>query len=1171
MQGKTDFITVKRKTIVTYIVILIALAIATPALADYLGPNRTVTEWSSVCKILLMECKYVPSKDDYRYKKVDDWSCSLESKPWKSYPDQPSSQGCFSATEGDQYVEQSEVLQQTTTTHPPATITGTLQNCTLQNGWCVTVPQLDLSAGEPLSGYNILAIEGTLNGQTFACSDTNCSVALNEGDNDFAFWALSSWGDTSTMGTLSAKVDSISPSVGLDISGSNGSNGWFTSPAAISAFGADSGSGLADASLSVDGGIWQPSTTLNEGVYNILVRATDYAGNVSTSSTTISVDTTTPSINVSINGTLGGNGWYKTTAQVSASASDATSGVGTLEVSMDGSPYQRYTSPVSFSDGQYAIQFKATDNAGNVTESTTQHFSVDTLAPEIFVLESWTLGESSEYLVQDFGSGLAFLRVVIEDEDERFAKVAWNEDVMGEKFKGYIDWDGIFKDGTVAPPGMYFAWIKASDIAGNEYVALGGIIVPEPNTLLRLFQPESGTTTIPTPPSELFEDEDQLSPTVQPIQTTSTTGSLVFGGSTAQAGTSTAQSLVLNAGTAASETRSSNVLWGATAAAVLGAATAYALEENRKRKEAEEAQRAAIVARIEEMEAQKEAALQARKVAQWLEGQQLFNAQLEKARLNGASEEEIDALKKKGATQGFGSAIDSTKSLVNSLERSRAEIDRRDLEEEKALLEKLAEKVSRDDDTQEQLAGLAAYYEAMRQGEREAQPVKTWWQKSLDWIDNHQVEIALGVGIVVGVAAIILSGGTATPLVAAAWVAGAAVVAGGTVALGTLGLNAYYQRPLGTNVLRNMGYAAGAAAVTATAGFALNAISAPVTKAVGSFCTAHITTCAVAAPAFKAIDYGWTGYDVWQANRILSSTNTSLEAKLIASVDIGLAAWSEGLEPDETLPLSLPLDDVIRRELRDKFAEILEKEGKDAAFAYLKKVLGDIPFNKLAVMDDDVLEYAASEGPDALKALSAWSEKDLKEHGVELVLRAKRDGEVLKDVQTLISNGPINPNKLTNEQERLIKAIAANSTQYDEAGQIVLGKWVDYDEGFAKVARDTGSVHYNPHPDMWNMLEELGEKERNEVAWLINEQVIQNGIEKGLPFEYTLDGIPAKDISAEKSAVQLIFSGATDVEIKSTLRLDYLPIRMQELQELRQAGYEFVFDDINGSFIFSMP
>jgi len=721
MQDKTDFITFNRKTIVTYIVILIALAIATPALADYLGPDRTVTEWSSVCKIVLMECKYVPSKDDYRYKKVDDWSCSLESKPWKSYPDQPSSQGCFSATEGDQYVEQSEVLQQTTTTHPPATTTGTLKNCTLQNGWCVTAPQLDLAANEPLSGYNILAIEGTLNGQSFACPDSNCSITLNEGDNDFAYWALSSWGDGSTMGTLSAKVDSVSPTVGLDIIASNGTNGWFTSPAVISALGSDSGSGLADASLSVDGGVWQSSATLNEGIYNVSVRATDNAGNSSTSSTTISVDTTTPSLNVSINGTVGGNGWYKSITQVSAVASDVTSGISALEASINGGGYQAYTSPIPFSDGQHTVQFKATDNAGNVTESTIQSLSVDTFAPEIFIIESWELGEEVRYLIQDLtlGSGLASLRVVIEDEDERFAKVAWNEDVSGEKFSGYIDWDGEFKDGTVAPPGTYFVWIKASDIAGNEYVGLGRIIVPEPISLLRFFQPESVPTTNPTPPSELFEDDDLSSETVHPPLNPSTMGSLVFGGSTAQAGTSTTQSLLMGAGTSSSTTTSSNVLWGATAAAVLGAATAYALEENRKRKAAEEAQRSAILARIEAMEAQKKAAAQARKVAQWLEGQELAR---EEARL------EAEA-RVRGLDLYHSSERDKSQTVSQSA-TSDFELEERSWIEEKLL----ADQQPRQKPGLQ--TGLSAYYSAMREGER----LPNWWEQTKSFVKDNVIE-----------------------------------------------------------------------------------------------------------------------------------------------------------------------------------------------------------------------------------------------------------------------------------------------------------------------------------------------------------------------------------------------------------------------------------------------
>jgi hypothetical protein len=225
MQNKSDLIYIKRKSILYFFVILLALVSVTPVLADYLGPNRTVIEWTSVCKVVLYECKYVASKGDWRYRRVDDWACSDESKPWQAYSSQPSSQGCFASTTGDTYWEREETLQEVTNTYPPAIINNTLQNCTLNNGWCTTSPELSINGTEPVSGYNILAIEGSLNGQTFACSKSTCNVPLSEGDNSFTFWALSSWGDSSEMGTFTAKVDTILPIVGLDVSGSNGTNG----------------------------------------------------------------------------------------------------------------------------------------------------------------------------------------------------------------------------------------------------------------------------------------------------------------------------------------------------------------------------------------------------------------------------------------------------------------------------------------------------------------------------------------------------------------------------------------------------------------------------------------------------------------------------------------------------------------------------------------------------------------------------------------------------------------------------------------------------------------------------------------------------------------------------------------------------------------------------------
>jgi hypothetical protein len=258
---------------------------------------------------------------------------------------------------------------------------------------------------------------------------------------------------------------------------------------------------------------------------------------------------------------------------------------------------------------------------------------------------------------------------------------------------------------------------------------------------------------------------------------------------------------------------------------------------------------------------------------------------------------------------------------------------------------------------EQQRQQAAAAYQRYRQGEwADPQPQKkNLWQKAgdwlqqkvvqpvqqavpkvMNWVDQHQREIAIGIGIAAGVAAVVLSGGAATPLVAAAWVAGSAVVAGGVAAVGTVGLNAYFHRPLGTNVLQNLSYAAGAAAVTAMAGFALGSLASTATKATASFCASHLAVCTTVSPVFKAVDQGWTAYDVWQSERVLKDRRASPQQKLLAAANIGLAAWSEGLEPDELLPVGLPLDDVARREVVAEFRKVLETEGEEAALRYLQ-------------------------------------------------------------------------------------------------------------------------------------------------------------------------------------------------------------------------------------------
>lgn len=69
---------------------------------------------------------------------------------------------------------------------------------------------------------------------------------------------------------------------------------------------------------------------------------------------------------------------------------------------------------------------------------------------------------------------------------------------------------------------------------------------------------------------------------------------------------------------------------------------------------------------------------------------------------------------------------------------------------------------------------------------------------------------------------------------------------------------------------------------------------------------------AVISVISKVVDYGWTTYDAWQSGQILNDPNASQAEKDEAAANLAMAATFEGLEPDDLLPISLPLDDLAR-------------------------------------------------------------------------------------------------------------------------------------------------------------------------------------------------------------------------------------------------------------------
>lgn len=272
------------------------------------------------------------------------------------------------------------------------------------------------------------------------------------------------------------------------------------------------------------------------------------------------------------------------------------------------------------------------------------------------------------------------------------------------------------------------------------------------------------------------------------------------------------------------------------------AATAYALDEKRKRREEEAQQKAQAEADADAKNVATQASLQAKieakKVQGWLEGQSILNAQIEEAKKKGATDDQISSIRQIGATEGLDVAISSAVNLTESIRdaallqvqnaRMEAKMTRVDADEDKQWAETQKNKAEQEQQARD--AETARWNGLASQGQYAANvpsQEKSWWEKSWEgfknaadktilWVDQHQTEIAIGIGVVAGVAAVVLTAGTATPFVVA--LGGAMLTAGGIVAAGTLGLNAYYERPVGENVLRNIVIAASVAGITAGVG-----------------------------------------------------------------------------------------------------------------------------------------------------------------------------------------------------------------------------------------------------------------------------------------------------------------------------------------------------------------
>jgi parallel beta-helix repeat protein len=101
-------------------------------------------------------------------------------------------------------------------------------------------------------------------------------------------------------------------------------------------------------------------------------------------------ETEPPTTTVSLAGTLGSNGWYRSDVTVTLAATDTGgSGLRSTEYRLDGDSWTTYGGPFSVTtDGSHTLYYRSTDNAGNVEDEQTAPIKEDKTPPTLAALVS---------------------------------------------------------------------------------------------------------------------------------------------------------------------------------------------------------------------------------------------------------------------------------------------------------------------------------------------------------------------------------------------------------------------------------------------------------------------------------------------------------------------------------------------------------------------------------------------------------------------------------------------------------------------------------------------------------------------------------------------------------------------------------------------------------------
>ena len=288
---------------------------------------------------------------------------------------------------------------------------------------------------------------------------------------------------TSVIVTVTTGPDTTPPVTTYSISGTAGADGWYRSSVLV-ALTANDASGVASTFYRVDGGGWTeysvPFPVSGEGTHTIEYNSTDTVGNgEATHTASVKIDTVAPTTTTSYTGTLSGS-WYTSAVTVTLAATDATSGVAAVSYRLDAALWTEYTAPFSISaEGTHALEYNATDVAGNIETTQTDTLNIDVTGPTTTATLTGTMGANGWYTstvsvslsATDAGSGAGPIRYRVDGDAWATYVAPFSIDTEGLHTVDYNATDAL---GNVEA--VKTTTVEIDTVAPSTAVSLGGTL-----------------------------------------------------------------------------------------------------------------------------------------------------------------------------------------------------------------------------------------------------------------------------------------------------------------------------------------------------------------------------------------------------------------------------------------------------------------------------------------------------------------------------------------------------------------------------------------------------------------------------------------------------------------------------------------------------------------------